>query len=170
MKNNIVLCGFMGCGKTTVGKVLAKALNFEFADSDSFIEQKEGKSISEIFAENGEEYFRKAETQAVKELALKSDTVIATGGGAMLKTENANALKDKGFVVFLDVSPETVVKRLKDDATRPLLKRADRDRVIKELMSSRRPYYLTAADVTVNADGDATDIAREVIMLFNKNH
>ncbi len=166
MKNNIVLCGFMGSGKTTVGKAVAEALNFEFVDSDYYVQQKLGRTISEIFAENGEEYFRNAETEALKELATKTNTVIATGGGAVLKAENISLLKSSGLVVFLDVSPETVINRLKNDTTRPLLMRPDRDNVIRELLTLRKPLYLTAADVVLTAENNAQNTSKIIVEKF----
>ena len=95
MKNNIVLCGFMGCGKTTVGKAFAQKYNMRFVDSDSCIEQHEGKTVSKIFEQNGEKYFRKLEHDILSELSNQSGLVIATGGGAMLDPENVRVLKEK---------------------------------------------------------------------------
>ncbi len=163
MKNNIVLCGFMGCGKTTVGKALAQRLNLQFVDSDTVIEQVQGKTVTEIFAQNGEAYFREIERNVIKSLVAKSGLVIATGGGAVLNPENVNALKTNGTVVFLDVSKNEVLKRLKDDTTRPLLQRPDRETAVDELLNARRPCYIAAADIAVNADSDALTVAEEII-------
>lgn len=163
MKNNIVLCGFMGCGKTTIGKALAKALSFSFVDSDAVIEQTAGKTITEIFAEHGEAYFRGIEKSIIKSLSQQKGLVIATGGGVMLKSENAEALKKTGSVIFLDVSKDEVLKRLENDTTRPLLQRPDRENAISELLIKRRPCYLDAADITVNADTCVETVTEEIL-------
>lgn len=163
MKNNIVLCGFMGCGKTTTGKALAKALNLSFVDSDAVIEQTEGKAITEIFAEQGETRFREIEKSVIKSLSQQNGLVIATGGGVMLNRENTDALKNTGLVIFLDVSKDEVLKRLENDTTRPLLQRPDREKAICELLGARRPYYLAAADIIADANGSVTAVTEEIL-------
>ncbi len=170
MKNNIVLCGFMGCGKSTVGKIIAEKLNLTLIDGDTYIEQKENKTVSEIFAQNGEEYFRAAEKQAMSELSQKENVVIATGGGAVINPDNAKSLKQTGLLVFIEVTPETVIKRLKGDTTRPLLQRPDRNAAILELMERRYPIYRSASDVTVDGNGDAETVADSIIKEFEKMH
>ncbi len=166
MKNNIVLCGFMGCGKSTVGKLLAKSLGFEFTDSDTLIEQKENMSVTEIFSSFGEEYFRSTETAVIKELSEQSGLVIATGGGAVLNPENAEALKNGGTVIFLDVTAETVLKRLKNDTTRPLIQREDKEIAVNKLLEERRSKYETAAHLTVDANLSAKEVAEEIIKII----
>ena len=159
MKNNIVLCGFMGCGKSTVGKRVAKKLGFKFINGDTYIEQKESKTISEIFSENGEEYFRKVESDAMVELSKKSNTVIATGGGAVINPKSAESLKQTGLLIFIEVTPETVIERLKNDTTRPLLQQPDKETAIKELMLKRYPIYSSVCDKKVNGNQDAKSVA-----------
>lgn len=165
MKNNIVLCGFMGSGKSTVGKILAQKLNFTFKDSDECIEQRENMSVSEIFKTYGEEYFRKTESLVIKELSLQNGLVIATGGGAVLNSDNAAALRQRGTVIFLDVTPETVLERLKNDASRPLLQRKDKAEAITELLIARKPVYQAAAHYAVNANRDALKTVEEILTL-----
>ncbi len=169
MKNNIVLCGFMGCGKSTVGRLLAKELRFKFCDSDSVIEQREGASISNIFAEKGEAYFRQLESEIIKELSEQKGLVIATGGGAVLTSENAENLRKTGLVIFLDISPETVLKRLEGDTTRPLLMRDDKKTAVKELMAKRKPLYAAVGHYTVNAETDAETTAKKILEFYVKN-
>ncbi len=167
MKNNIVLCGFMGCGKSTVGKILAERLELCFADSDAVIEKHESMKISDIFARCGEEYFRNTESLIIKGLSERSGLVIATGGGAVLNPQNAEALRTTGTVIFLDVTPETVIERLKDDTERPLLQRPDRELAVRELMEQRRPKYEAAAHFTVDANRKPEFVAEEIIGIFN---
>ena len=168
MKNNIVLCGFMGCGKSTVGRILAQRLNYGLKDSDVCIEQRENITVSEIFATHGEEYFRKAETEVIKELSLQKNIVIATGGGAVLTPDNASALRNGGTVFFLDVTPETVIERLKDDTSRPLLQREDKASAVRELLDFRRPKYMNAARFTVDANRSAADVANNILEILNR--
>jgi shikimate kinase len=167
MKNNIVLCGFMGSGKTTIGKLLAKELRFCFVDTDALIEQSEGKKISDIFAEFGEEYFREIESKTVKEISLKTNTVIATGGGVVLSSKNTNALKQNGLVVLLKITPEEALKRLKDDTSRPLLMRPDKKQAVKSLLSLRQPAYISAADVVVDASENPQKTVQKILQIFN---
>ena len=168
MKNNIVLIGFMGCGKSTVGKLLAAKTGYTLVDADSYIEQKENMTIVEIFATKGEEYFRGIETEVAKELSQKEGLIIATGGGMVLKKENADYLKSTGFCVWLKVSPETVLERLKNDTTRPLLQRADKEAAVKELMTTREPIYKAACHAQVCADNSAEITTNLILILFNK--
>lgn len=114
-KNNIVLCGFMGCGKTTVGKQLAKITNMEYIDLDQYIEQQQSTTISNIFAQHGEEYFRDLEHNAAKELSQKQGCIIAAGGGTLLYKRNVQALKQNGTVVLLNVPLNTIKHRLRYD-------------------------------------------------------
>ena len=168
MKSNIVLCGFMGSGKSTIGKELPKH-GFSFIDSDEYIEKKAEKSISEIFNEHGEAYFRALEAEAVTELSKRTKTVIATGGGAVINPENAAALKSTGTVVFLDVTPQTVLTRLEGDTTRPLLMSPDREAAVNELMKKRVPVYRSVSDITVDANGEPLKTAKIILDFIKKN-
>lgn len=168
MKNNIVLCGFMGCGKSTVGGILAQRLNYTLKDSDVCIEQRENISVSEIFSAHGEEYFRTVETEVIKELSFQKNIVIATGGGAVLNPDNAAALRNGGTVFFLDVTPETVIERLKNDTSRPLLQREDKDSAVRGLLASRRPKYKSAAHFTVDANRPADQVADAILAIMKE--
>lgn len=164
MNDNIVLIGFMGCGKTTIGIRLSYYMRRSFLDTDKVIEREQGKEISQIFAEEGEAYFRELERQMVIKLAeTESDKIIATGGGLPVQPGNAALLKKLGRVVYLKVSPETVYERLKDDTKRPLLQGGDACARIRELMAARASAYEAVADVTVSTDGkDFEEILAEI--------
>lgn len=169
MKNNIVLCGFMGCGKSTVARVLSKMTGYKALDSDKAVEQKEGITVKEIFELHGEEYFRRSEADTVKELSRKKNIIIATGGGAVLRPENAEALRQTGFVVFLDISPADVLSRLEGDTTRPLLNRPDKEYAVNELLNKRRPIYAAAADLTVDAGQSPNEVAKKILSAYRNS-
>lgn len=151
MKNNVVLIGFMGTGKTAVGKLLADRLNKEFVETDALIEQKAGKSIPDIFRQDGELAFRELEIKAVKEVARGENRVIACGGGAVLNRINIDRLKHKSAIVYLTASPKVILKRTSGGReTRPLLNVNDRASQIRELLRFRKPFYERAADIKIN--------------------
>lgn len=146
---NIFLCGFMGCGKTTVGKFLASITGMKFIDMDVFIEENAGKSVSDIFKNHGEAYFRALETEAAKKLSKMNGLVVATGGGAVISPENTALFKSGGYIVLIDVPLKIISLRLNDDNTRPLLERQDKEAVMSSLYHKRMPAYRAAADYTV---------------------
>ena len=158
----IVLCGFMGCGKSTVGKLLAERNRMTFVDMDSYIEEQAGCTVSEIFARDGEAAFRKREHDACLTLGAQRDLVIATGGGAVLRDDNVTALSQNGTIVLLKVSADCVLERLKDDHTRPLLQRPDKREAVLTLMNERDPLYARAAAFTVDAEQDAEQVAQAI--------
>lgn len=152
-KNNIVLIGFMGCGKSTVGRKLADALSYEFGDTDTMIEEAYGKSISQMFAEEGEEYFRNAETELLRKLSGEAEgLVLATGGGMPMREENAALLKEIGTVVFLQAKIETILLRLQNDTGRPLADGEDREKRLRPLFEKRLPVYREAADYILDTE------------------
>lgn len=159
---NIVLCGFMGCGKTTVGIRLAKERGMIFVDMDAYIEAQAGCSISEIFARDGEAVFRAMESRACQELGSRDDLVISTGGGAVLREDNVKALKANGMIVWLQVSPMCVLARLQDDTTRPLLQRPDKEDAVAALMAEREPLYEAAADLRIDGQVDPDEVVGAV--------
>ena len=167
MKKNIVLCGFMGSGKSTIGKQLSERLGMRFIDTDIYIEQKEGMTISEIFAEKGEEYFRNLELEVCKELANLRATVISTGGGTLLKDANVKAIKKSGVIFLLNVSSSTVLTRLKNDNTRPLLQRDDKEKTVKMMLSQRIPLYNRAADYVIDAEESPRKVCTQIINIYN---
>lgn len=149
VKPNIYLVGLMGCGKTTVGKLLASRMKWSFLDSDQEVVRRTGVSIPTIFEIEGEVGFRKREAQVLLELSQKSHSVVATGGGAVLATENREILTRHGYVVFLDVPPETLFERTRHDRNRPLIQVGDPLQKLRDLYAERLPLYRSVADLTV---------------------
>ena len=138
---NIILVGYMGCGKTTVGKNLARICEMAFLDTDELIEEQQGRTISEIFATDGEAVFRDMETQALKEMLKKKKEgfVISTGGGMPVREENRELLKQLGKVFYLKAEPETIYERVKGDTKRPLLQCENPLNRIQEMLAQREP-------------------------------
>lgn len=166
---NIILSGFMGSGKSTLAKKLARKLNMRYIDIDEFIQQKSGMSITQIFDLYSEEKFREMETQACEEIGSLNDYIIATGGGTILNPHNVSALKANGKIVFLDVSVDTVMRRLGNDTSRPLLQKDEKEDAVTELLEGRLPIYQSAADITFDANSDDTDAkADRLIALLKK--
>ena len=152
-QSNIVLIGFMGSGKTSVGMELARHMGFGYIDTDELIEEQEEMCIKDIFAEKGEQYFRNLETKTLKVLLRTSKkNIICTGGGTPLREENYKLLKNLGYVIYLKASPETIIERLKDDTKRPLLQRPDREKAVKELLDQRKRVYQRLSYMTVDTD------------------
>ncbi|MBO5412140.1 MAG: shikimate kinase [Clostridia bacterium] len=167
---NVILCGMMGAGKTTIGIKIAEITGRRWYDTDGLITDKHGK-ISDIFEYYGEAHFRKLETDIVKELAGKDDLVISTGGGLVLKKENNALLQKNGKIVFLRATLETLAKRLKVDGERPLLQTSTENIRVRlgRLLQERTPVYEQAADYIVDVDGKTpTEIAREIVALTNE--
>jgi len=159
---NIVLCGCMGSGKTTVGRLLSKNTGRAFVDMDVYIEQNEGMTVQQIFAARGEAAFRRLEQDAAKALSQKSGLIIATGGGALVNPENTAMLKETGVVVLLDAEISVLKERLKWDHSRPLLAKPNRDEVMEALYCARSGIYRAAADVVIPSSGSANSVAEEV--------
>ena len=153
----------MGSGKTEVGKRLAKRLGYTFIDTDLLIEEKTGKSISEIFSRDGELFFRDIETLILKELTGINKHVISTGGGIVTREENILHLRKIGFIIWLKASPETIFIRVNTETHRPLLKVDNPLEQIKRLMSQREQSY-SEADLIIDTDGLEVDDIVEVII------
>lgn len=152
--HSIILCGFMGAGKTSVGKKLSKKLGMKFYDLDRFIEQEYGMPVSEIFARYGEAEFREIEKHAVEKTAAMEACVIACGGGTLMNEENVICFhRAGGRIVFLDTPLSVIKLRLENDTKRPLLQRPDRDRYIEALYQKRYPYYRMASDLIIPSAG-----------------
>lgn len=150
---NVILIGYMGCGKSSVGVKLSYRLKQPFLDTDKMIENRAGKMISEIFDEEGEAYFRNLETETITELLnQKHWYIISTGGGLPMRSENREVLKKLGKVIYLRTKPETIYNRLKGDTTRPLLRGDDPLGKITEMISQRGPVYEEAADEIIDVD------------------
>ena len=154
----------MGSGKSTIGNLLSKKMGMAFIDLDAYIEKKENKSVSQIFADSGEEYFRQLEKNAVKELAYKKSVILATGGGTLTFRENVDILKNAdNKIILLDLPVEVVEQRLQGDTKRPLLNRPDKEKVMRELYEKRLPLYRNAADIVVNAANSPMQVCMEIM-------
>jgi len=162
-KQNLFLIGPMGAGKTTVGKQLAQVLGMEFIDSDLEIQRRTGVDIPTIFEFEGEEGFRRRERAVIEELTAMEGVVLATGGGAVLDEQNRRLLSSRGFVVYLQCTPEQQYERTYRDRNRPLLQTENPLDKLKELMEQREPYYLQTADLVIMSERrNALTVAREI--------
>ncbi len=161
--NSIVLCGFMGSGKTVVGRELAKIMGCKFVDTDEMIEAEQGMAIKAIFATHGEEYFRDLEHEMCKKVAGMKNCVVSTGGGAMTYQRNVAAIKQGSKVVFLDASFPVICQRIGDSTTRPLFQ--DKEKA-KQLYDERKAKYSAAADYVINGDMSARKTALEIADIF----
>lgn len=164
-RESVVLIGFMGCGKSTMGIRLSYRLQYILEDTDKLIEAGAGMSVREIFVREGEEAFREMETRLLQKLAEKKGRrVYSVGGGTPVRTENRPLLKKLGTVVYLRTRPETVYERLKDDTARPLLQGEDPLGKIRSLMADRESAYAETADVVLDVDEMTPDEVVESIL------
>lgn len=166
---NIVLCGFMGCGKTTVGKILAEKLSMKFIDMDDEIVRRENMSINEIFRLRGEDYFRDCEHMLCRDLSDTEGLVIATGGGALTFQRNTDVFKNRDLIFFLDVPVDEIKRRLENDDTRPLLSGEDRDRKMKDLFEKRYDIYRNASDFSVKGVHTPDESADLITEIYKNN-
>jgi shikimate kinase len=163
---NIALIGFMGTGKTSVGRLVAEQLHFEYLDTDEVIQASTGRSITEIFTRDGEPAFRVLEEKVVEELASRAQTVIATGGGLPVNPNNLASLKTHALVVSLWSSPEKIWERVRHQSHRPLLHDENPQAKIRELLAAREPFY-KQADVLLNTDlRSLREVAQQVVHQF----
>jgi len=164
---NIALIGFMGTGKSSVGRMVASSLHFQFIDTDELIEERAGRKISEIFEQAGESGFRQIEKQVVAELARARHTVISSGGGLAAQPDNLTSLKEHSLVVCLWASPEAIWERVRHQSHRPLLQGPDPLARIRELLGAREPFY-RQADVLVNTEmRSVKEVAHHVLHQFH---
>jgi shikimate kinase len=160
----IFLVGPMGTGKTTIGRQLAQALGLEFADSDREIQSRTGVDIPTIFEYEGEEGFRIRERKVIADLVEVENQVLATGGGAVTNADNRRLLPARGFVVYLECSPEQQYDRTYKDKNRPLLQSDDPLESLKKLMTERDPLYQEIADLVVSTEGrSASAVVRDIV-------
>lgn len=164
--SNLALIGFMGSGKSSVGRLIAEQLHFSFLDTDDTIESGAGKSIADIFAQQGEAAFRELERSLVAELASRTQTVISTGGGLPVHPANLASLKSHSLIVCLWAGSESIWERVRHQQHRPLLKEGDPLAKIRELLASREPFY-RQADVLINTEmRSVKEVAHQVIHQF----
>jgi shikimate kinase len=160
---NIILTGFMGAGKTTIGRKLAKLLEYSFVDTDTEIEEDQGCSVAEIFKYGGEECFREMETQQLEKLKSVDNSVIATGGGIILRKQNRGILTGIGKRVYLKVAQAELLLRLKNDRNRPLLKEKDPKTVLNEMFAERDLLYEQAECIIETGQQSPQQIASKII-------
>lgn len=163
---NLALIGFMGTGKSSVGRLVAEQLHFNYLDTDELIQARAGRTITAIFDGEGESAFRKLEQQLVKELAARRRTVISTGGGLPAVPANLTSLRNHALIVCLWASPETIWARVRNQTHRPLLRHPDPKSKIRELLAAREPFY-RQADILINTDlRSAREVAQQVVHQF----
>ncbi len=160
---NIILCGFMGSGKTTVGQELAKIMGRKFVDTDELIEKQQGLAIKAIFTVHGEDYFRDLEWECCKSIADLKNCVVSTGGGALTFERNVAALKNGGKIIFLDTDFDVICQRIGNSKSRPLFQ--DREKA-KTLYDERKAKYLSAADYVIDGNMSARKTALEIAEIF----
>ena len=150
---NIILIGYMGSGKSTVGRKAARAVEYNFLDTDALIEEEEGMTVSKLFEAKGEPYFREKETEIIRRLISEpKGNIIATGGGLPMKEGNAGLLRELGTVVYLKAETDTLVKRLEGSTTRPLIQNVDLKEKIETMLAVRGPVYEACADLVLQTD------------------
>jgi shikimate kinase len=165
---NISIIGFMGSGKSTAGRLLAERLNFLFIDTDQIIMLAENSSISEIFKNYGEDYFRNVESEVIRKIYKKNkNCVFSCGGGVILREKNMQIIKENSFVLYLHISPIIAYKRLKDAEDRPLINKSDRKKEIEYLIDKRKDLYLKYADMiiekgNINPEGIVEEIINKL--------
>ncbi|MFH1655386.1 MAG: shikimate kinase [Candidatus Omnitrophota bacterium] len=168
MKKNIALVGFMGAGKTVVGKELSKRLGMRFVDSDDIIVEREHQPITDIFAKSGEVYFRKIEKEVIKDLCSKDGLVIACGGGVVLDKENMSNLSKNGVIIYLHATPNVIFQRTKSYKHRPLLNVKDPKKEIEKILESRMQFY-NQADFTIDtSEMEVEDVVDNVLEIIKK--
>ncbi len=170
---NIYLIGFMGAGKSTIGKLLARRLKRGFCDTDELVEARAGRPITAIFAQEGETRFRALERQVIEELSQKNGQVVALGGGAPLREENWQTISSTGTTIYLRADPGILFRRLEEEGSRPLLRRLEgQDRLaeIKRLLEMREPYYRRADEIVECQDRSAGELVNEILERLKDAH
>lgn len=164
---NLALIGFMGTGKSVVGQAAAARLDFTFVDTDALVEAETGRTITEIFRDQGEPAFRQLEQAVLRELAARARLVIATGGGLAAHGDNLEQLQSHALVICLWASPKTIFERVRHHQHRPLLQGDNPQERIRELLAARAPYY-RRADVLIQTEGRSVrEVAAQVVHQFH---
>ena len=169
-RNNLFLVGLSATGKTTIGKIIAKMLDYEFVDSDAEIEARTGVQVSWIFELEGESKFRERESEVLKEITRRNRIVLATGGGIVLREENRGLLRSRGWVVCLTSNTEELARRAGNVQTRPLLQKGESlEETFVQMDRERRPLYESVSDVTFKTFGeDKRTLARDIVAWYRK--
>jgi shikimate kinase len=165
---NIYLVGFMGTGKTHIGKELARKKKWVFVDFDDLIELREKRRIADIFAKDGEAYFRRVENKVLKEVAKEKKFVVACGGGVVINPENIKVMKETGIMICLCATPEVILKRTSGSGERPLLKVAEPKKQIDLLLKLRAPYYAKADKTIDTSKLSVKEVVDKIIKLIAK--
>lgn len=164
---NIFLIGFMGCGKSTMARMVAEETGKELMEMDETIEKEAAMSINEIFEKYGETHFRDLETQLIERIAENGNTIVSCGGGAVLRSKNVDAMRRNGQIVYLSATPETIFQRVKHSTNRPLLNGNMNVEYIKNLMDKRLALYEAAADIIISVDEKGKQqVLEEIIQLL----
>ncbi len=167
-KRSVIICGFMGTGKSVVGKAVSTVLGFDFVDTDSLVENRCGKTIAEIFRQDGEEYFRDLEKEILIHLPERK-TVVAAGGGMIIDRENYRRLSGLGLMILLTASVDTICRRIGDGNSRPLLSGKNLNEKVQELLSQRQSVYDMIGN-KINTDRlNVSDVCDAVIKIYRKN-
>lgn len=169
LQEHLFLIGFMGVGKTSTSHALSRKLGVREIDTDDLIVRQEGRSIPVIFEQEGEEYFRKAETAVLDKLAEQEPCIVSCGGGMVLRPENVRKMKSRGRVLFLTAEPETIYERVKDNTNRPLLNGHMNVEYIRRMIQEREPVYRAAADMEIATDGlFPRQVAEQILRLLTQ--
>lgn len=167
INKNIFLIGFMGCGKSTMARLLSQKTGVELIEMDETIETEAGMTINEIFEKYGEHYFRDLESQLILRIAEKGGAVVSCGGGAILRQENVDNMKKNGQIIYLSATPETIYERVRHSTNRPLLNGNMNVEHISALMEKRLSLYENAADLTIVVDDkEKRDVLEEIIKIL----
>jgi len=163
---NLFLIGFMGCGKSTMSRLLSEATGRELVEMDETIEKEAGMSINEIFETYGEVHFRDLESALISRITQKGGAIVSCGGGAILRSENVQSMKKNGKIIYLSATPETIYERVRYSTNRPLLAGNMNVEYIASLMNQRLPRYMEAADITISVDEkEKSQILEELIKI-----
>jgi len=166
---NIILTGFMGTGKSSVGRRLAHELHVRFADTDDLIEKRAGMGINEIFAQFGEGHFRQLESAVIEELSSSAGMVISTGGGAIVNQSNLEMLKRKGIIICLTASVDAILSRIGNGDERPLLAKGDSREVVSGLLKLREPFYKKADFIIDTTEKSVGQVVKEVLKIADSS-
>ena len=165
--HSVVLCGFMGCGKTTVGELAAKRLGMDYVDADRYIVEKAGMTISEMFEEYGESYFRDQEHEAIKELSGRKNTIVSSGGGALTFQRNVDAVRQAAAIIYINTEYEICYERISKDPDRPLVK-ANTKESLKAMYDRRDGLYRACADAVITNNTTPEESADMLCALIQK--